>query len=99
MQFYKSDVFLLDNLAPTLTLSATTLDSGSPLTLTCAANAEPAATNYVFYHGADELGTETTNAHTFTVDATHGGSYKCKATNTFGTSSDSAAVAVTVKCK
>ena len=99
MQFYKSDVFLLDNLAPTLTTSPEPVDSGASLSLTCTANSEPAPSTYTFYHGSTEIASQGTNLYTFTVDETHGGSYKCKATNTFGTSSDSAAVDVTVDCK
>ena len=94
-----SDVFLLDNLAPTFTTSPEPVDSGASLTLTCTANSEPAATIYMFYHGSTEIASQETNLYTFTVDETQGGSYKCKAMNTFGTSSDSTAVAVTVNCK
>ena len=99
MQFYKSDVYLLDNLAPTLAVSDTTVNSGVSLTLTCTANSEPAPSTYVFYRDGTVIVPQGANMHTFTVDETHGGSYTCKATNTFGTSSDSNAVDITVNCK
>ena len=99
MQSFKSVVFLLHNLQPSLAASPEPVDSGEPLNLTCTSNSVPVPSNYTFYKGSTEKASQTTDLYTFIVDEHDGGSYKCTATNTIGTSPDSNVVNVTVNCK